>query len=143
MFAIAIPFSFNISGIIISSMNKQIINSRVDMIVALVTIITSIILIKYMKADGAVYSTVIAYVTSYILTTGFLIKNKYINYTKTALIQLTLFLIASICYVVNINLLAGFASQMTSIMTVSLVFCLLVIIFLINKKDIQLIRNLL
>ncbi|PKL19109.1 MAG: hypothetical protein CVV49_02585 [Spirochaetae bacterium HGW-Spirochaetae-5] len=143
MFAIAIPFSFNISGIIISSLNKQIINSRVDMMVALVTMITSIILIKYLKADGAVYSTVIAYVTSYILTTGFLIKNKYINYTKTALIQLTLLLIASICYVVNINLLVGFASLITSILIVSLLYSLLVIIFLINKKDIQLFRNLL
>jgi len=140
LFAFAIPFAFNISGTIISSLNKQIINSRIDMIVLMTTIVSSLILVKYFKANGAVLSTVIVLFISYILSNGYLIKNKYISYTKTAATRFTLIIISLICYAVKF-FLSGYHRHILSLVIVSMIYIILTGLLLFNTNDINKFRN--
>ncbi len=142
LFAFAIPFAFNVSGSIISSMNKQIINSRIDIIVSAISIISSLVLIKLFKADGAVLSMVIVFIISYVISTGYLIKSKYINYSKTAATRFSLLIISLICYAVK-SYLAGYHQHILSLLIISIIYFLLIAVFLINKNDIRLVKNIL
>lgn len=140
LFAFSIPFTFNIAGTIISSLNKQIINSRIDIIVSMTTIVSSLILIKYFKADGAVLSTIIVFFTSYILSNGYLIKSGYINYKKTALTRFTLLIIFLLCYAVKIYL-SGYHQHILSMFIVSIIYFILTALLLFDVNDIKKFRN--
>ncbi len=140
IFAFAIPFAFNVSPNIISSLNKQIINSRIDMTASVVSITSSLILIKYFKAEGAVLSIVIVSVISYILSNGYLIKKKYISYAKTARIRFTLLLISLSCYAVKV-FLSDYHMHVMSMTVITIIYFALVGIMVINKDDISLIRK--
>jgi O-antigen/teichoic acid export membrane protein len=140
LFAFAIPFAFNVSPNIISSLNKQIINSRIDITASVISIASSLILIKYFKAEGAVLSIVIVSVISYVLSNGYLIKNKYISYTKTARIRFTLLLISLVCYGVKISL-EGYRMHVMSMTVVTVIYFALVWFLVVDKDDTRLIRN--
>lgn len=142
IFAFAIPFAFNISGYIISSINKQIINSRIDIVISIISIILSLVLIKLFKADGAVLSMVIVFVISYVISNGYLVKNKYISYRKTAVIRFTLLIISSACYAVKIYL-SGFHQHILSMLIISIIYFILVSLIVVDKNDIKLIKNIL
>jgi O-antigen/teichoic acid export membrane protein len=140
IFAFAIPFAFNVSGNIISSLNKQIINSRIDMTASVVSITSSLILIKYFKAEGAVLSIVIVSAISYILSNGYLIKNRYVNYTKTARIRFTLLIISLVCYAIKISL-EGYHMHVMSMTVVTVIYFALVWIVVVDKEDVDLIKK--
>ncbi len=141
-FAFAIPFAFNVAGYIISSLNKQIINSKIDMVVSVISIISSLILIRFYKAEGAVLSVVIASFISYLLSNGYLVKNSYIDYKRTWRVRLTLLTISLICYGIKISL-SGYHRHVLSMLFVSLIYCFMVWILLVNKNDIKLVKNIL
>jgi len=140
LFAFAIPFSFNISGYIISSLNKQIVNSRIDITVALTSIIFSIILIKYLKAEGAVISVVLTYAIYYILSNCYLVINRYVNYSKTAFTRLILLVISLICYAVKVYI-SGYHQHVLSMLLITSIYFILVGIILINENDFKLLKS--
>ena len=142
LFAFAVPYAFNMSGTIISSLDKQIINSRIDIIAAFINIIISLVLIKYLKAEGAVLSAVFINIFLYIITNGYLIAKKYINYKKTAFIRSTLFLITFICYITGKYMTDSY-QLLLSILITSILYGFFVILFLIDKEDISLIKSIL
>jgi teichuronic acid exporter len=140
IFAFAIPFVFNIASSIIATINRQIINSKIEICVATCNVILSIILIKYYKATGAVICSVITSVLLYCFTNGYLLINKYISYTKTAMVRMKLLVISVSLCVADLLLLKDI-NFMISFLIVTILFTAFLFAAIINKEDLNLIKT--
>ncbi len=75
--AFAIPFAFNIAQFIIPTINKQRINSIIDIAVFMINIPLSILLIKFFNVTGAAITIVLIYITIYILSNTYLLHRGF------------------------------------------------------------------
>lgn len=138
--AFAIPALFNISGQIITGMDKQKENTKILLKTFIANIILNTILIYYYSMIGAAVAVII---TQYLLNFQYFLylkKNSSLSFGKSRLFFIKIFLISSICFIIKtyaLNSLPVFIE----LPLVVLMFSSLTLIFVIEKNDFSIIKN--
>jgi len=138
--SIGIPFIFTIGPAIITSLDRQPALSRIYAIGFFISIISNISLIYFFKSEGAAVSVVITYGFIFFATNFYLAVNKFVNVVgiiKTYSWQLIIFIS---CYCIKAFIMPEM-HWIASLALVSIIFAVLNLIFVINKNDVRVLRE--
>jgi len=140
--AVGIPFIFTIAPTLITSLDRQFVLTKIYIYGFLLNILSNVILIYFFKSEGAAVAAVITYGYIFISSNFYLIKHHFISsfgIFKTFIWQ---FIIFSICYIVKIFILPDI-HWIISLSVISMIFLLLNLVFVINKNDARIVREVL
>jgi O-antigen/teichoic acid export membrane protein len=137
---LAIPALFNVSGLIITALDKQKFKTYIQGFACVVNIVANIVLIKYFKAEGAAIATVLTYYVLNIIYNIFLVKYKYISMKGIAIVVLKQCFIFLAIYELYFTFLIRY-HIIYNTMLVTLIYVVLVFILQIRKNDIRIMRE--
>lgn len=137
---LAIPMLFNISGMLLTSIDKQDIRTRCQKYALIINIISNLVLIKFFGGEGAAYATVITYFflnQSYNLSMLKYLKIKFISSIKNK------------CFILSIAIVLGSFEHFSplpfnfiiSSCILGLLYSILIYILIITKKDLDIARE--
>jgi len=138
--ALAIPMLFNISGMILTSVDKQDIRTKCQKYALIINIISNLVLIKFFGGEGAAYATVITYFFLNQFYNLSLLKHIKIKFHSS---------IKNKCYILSIAIILGLIEHLyplpfnfiISCMILGFAYCILVYITIIAKKDLDIARE--
>jgi O-antigen/teichoic acid export membrane protein len=133
------PF-ISIAPTIITTIDKQKINTMIDTIVAIFNILLSLVLIYYFKLEGAAVAALASYVVGFCLYNYYLIFIKKFKYRNTMLVNLKLLLFIIIVYFIHMKFSSNYF-LIISILIDSLLFFALTFCFILKKDDIRIIKE--
>lgn len=136
-----LPF-ISVAPTIITTLNKQKINTLFDTISTIFYMLISIIMIYYLKAEGVALSYLLTTILGYVLSNGYLSKKKYVEYTNILKNQIKLLLFLMLIYLFHV-LISLKLHFFILIGIDSLIYVLLVFCFILKKDDIRIIKELL
>ena len=140
IFSFGFPFIFSVGSIITMTIDKQKINTIIDIISTVLNIVLSILLIYFFKAEGAAASFVIMYVIIYVLSHFYLIYNNHIKYYNTLIIWIKLFFITALIFAIQ-NFLFFDSYFLISLIINSLLYMISVILLIVKKDDIRILKE--
>jgi len=138
--ALAIPALFNVSGIIITALDKQKFRAYIQGMACLINIVANIIFIKYFKAEGAAIATVLTYYVLNLMYNIFLVRYKYISMKSTTFVILKQCFIFLVVYELYFTFLIRY-HIIYNIILITVIYVVLVFIFQIRKNDIRIMRE--
>ncbi len=138
--ALAIPALFNVSGIIITALDKQKFSAYIQGMACLINIAANIIFIKYFKAEGAAIATVLTYYVLNLMYNIFLVRYKYISMKSTTFVILKQCFIFLVVYELYFTFLIRY-HIIYNIILITVIYVVLVFIFQIKKNDIRIMRE--
>ncbi len=139
--SLALIFSFSASESIITSLDKQIARTKINFAAALINIISCTILGYFFKAEGIAVSMVITYFVLFLFFNSYLVINKFIKIKNYLIVFFKLIFINIFIYTAN-NLLNMEIHFILHLIIISSVYLLLVFFLIVEKDDIQIIKDL-
>ena len=140
--AIGIPFIFTIAPAIITSLDKQPVLSKIYIVGFFISIISNVSLIYFYKSEGAAAAAVITYGYVFIATNYYLAVNKFVNAYSIIKIYIWQVIIFLSCYWIKAFILPEMF-WIASLSIISIIFVVLNLIFVINKNDARILREIL
>ncbi|MCL2154842.1 MAG: oligosaccharide flippase family protein [Leptospirales bacterium] len=140
--SIGIPFIFTIAPAIITSLDKQPMLTKIYIVGFLISIISNISLIYFYKSEGAAASAVITYGYIFIATNYYLSTNKFVNVYGIIKIYCWQLIILFLCYCIKTFIIPEMF-WIASLAIISIAFIILNLIFVINKDDVRIVREIL
>lgn len=137
---LAIPMLFNVSGLLLTAIDRQDARVKCQGYALLVNIISNLVLIKYYRGIGAAWATVITYFTLTQLYNITLVRLTSVNYLRSLAERFKVILIALLLVLfkyklpVNIHFIPYMA-------ILGLVYLILIYVSIINKKDMEIARE--
>lgn len=138
--AFSVPFFFTITETLIMVIDKQKVNLIIQLISFVFHIGANIILAYYFQAEGAAFSTVMAFFIIYLLSHLYLIYKRIISYKNVFFINIKILFILAISFFVYYMFLLKI-HFILGIIANSILYLILVLIFVMTKKDIKLITD--
>ena len=138
--AFAIPALFNISGQIMTGMDKQKEITKILIKTFVANIILNTILIYYFSMIGAAVAVII---TQYLLNFQYFLylnKNSSLSFNKSRAIFIKLFLISTLCFSIKTFIVSSLPVYI-EIPLVLLIFTSLTLIFTVEKKDFDIVKK--
>ena len=140
--SIGIPFIFTIAPVLITSLDKQPALTKIYIVGFFISIIANISLIYFYKSEGAAAAAVITYGYIFIATNYYLAANKFVNVYSIIKIYSWQLLIFFSCYSIKTFIMPEMF-WIASLTIISIIFALLNLIFVINKDDTRILREIL
>lgn len=138
--AFAIPFMFNVSGTIITSLDLQRYRTRVQAIALIINIISNLIFINLFKTEGAAITVVITYAFLFFSYNIFLNRKKGIIMKKVLLNYFRLIFISIFTCLIYHYSLDGL-NHIVSFCAAASIYLALTAMLLIREDDIRIIRE--
>lgn len=138
--SLAIPLLFNVSGVMLTAIDKQKITANCQLIALIINVISNFILIVFYKGEGAAIATCITYLALNQLYMYYLKKNTAIKVYKTYKTILLLSIIAVLCFFLN-GLIVKHLGIILSGLSISTMYAFYVYIFFVNKDDIRIVKE--
>jgi O-antigen/teichoic acid export membrane protein len=136
----AIPPVFNLPATIITALDKQKYNTIFTFVGMIVNIICNLVLIYYYKAEGAAISLVITYILIFTMCNAYLFKNRLVSIKNGNIVYILTILITITCIFIE-NKFLGNVFWVYSLIIITLIYLLLVFLFIIKKDDIRIIKE--
>ena len=138
--SIGIPFVFTIGPVIITSLDRQPALSKIYAIGFFISIISNLSLIYFFKSEGAAASIVITYGFIFFATNFYLAANKFINLYGIIKTYIWLLIVFASCYCIKTFIMPEIY-WIASLALISIIFIILNLIFVINKNDVRILRE--
>lgn len=138
--SIALLFMFSIAPTIIVSLDRQDIVTRHIGIAAVVNVVFNIVLIKFLKSEGAAIAAVLTYIIYFVLNHIYIAKNNIVNIKASLLTFLKISLISVSIYLIHFYYLSDIF-WIFNLFIINILFAILILIFLISKNDIRILRE--
>lgn len=138
--ALAIPSLFNVSGILLTAIDRQKERTRCQLYTLIVNIIANFALIPTLKGVGAAWATVVTFFVMNQSYNVYLQKFTSISMKKSFITFIILCTIAALSGFSGV-LLQSYFNPAVSCVFSSLIYGLLVPVFLIREKDITIIKG--
>jgi O-antigen/teichoic acid export membrane protein len=140
IFAFSIPFLFSIGQVIITTIDKQKINTMIDGFTLFFGIIISYIMIKYFKEEGAALSFIFIFLMIYILSHCYLIFKNYIRYSTIFFINIKFVLFCIAICLIQMYFLANLYFLVSWVIN-TILYLLMILIFIVKKDDLRIIKE--
>ena len=140
--SLGIPFIFTIAPTIIISLDRQPVLSKIYIVGFFISIIANISLIYFYKSEGAAAAAVITFGYIFIATNYYLAANKFVNIYSIIKIYSWQLIIFFACYFIK-SFIMPEMFWIASLAVISIIFVVLNLIFVINKEDARIIREIL
>ena len=138
--AFAIPFLFNAATIIITSLDRQEYNTRISAYAAVFNVTLNITLIYFFKAEGAALAAVFTFMFIYTCSHAILKKKGFIRLFKSTANFVKLIFSVFLCCLAFRYFLYDL-HFMVSFLCTSILYGILTLVFIINKNDLRIIRE--
>jgi O-antigen/teichoic acid export membrane protein len=138
--ALAIPFLFNVSGIMLSAIDKQYVRTKCQKYSVMVNIVSCAILIFYFKGEGAAIATLATYLFLNFSYNMALKKFTTIRYYTSLLNKIKIFAIGLLLCSLVIQLHPQCHFLITTL-ALLISYCFFVYIFTITIKDLEVMRD--
>ena len=136
----AIPMLFNVSGLLLTAIDRQDVGTKCQKYSLIVNIISNCILIYFFKGEGAAWATVLTYFILNLLYSIALAKYTKVNYIQSIKIKIEIIIIAvllgALTFYLPMKISFIFAAGIVGIL-----YCIFVYILVINKKDLDIARE--
>jgi O-antigen/teichoic acid export membrane protein len=139
IFSLAFPF-ISIASTIITTIDKQKINTIIDGLTTISQVILSFVLIYFNKVEGAATAIVISGLINYGISNYYLIVIKKFKYKETFYIILKLIIFILILYFIHIVFFSNYYF-IISLIIESLIYSILILCFILKKDDLRIIKE--
>jgi O-antigen/teichoic acid export membrane protein len=140
--ALGIPFIFTIAPTLITALDRQPILTLIYIYGFIINLLSNFILIYFFRSEGAAGAGVITYGFVFSASNYYLIKHKFIKASGTLKIFFSQIIIFIICLIIQKALITDLP-WLISLVIISICWFILNFIFVINRNDIRILKEML
>jgi len=140
--ALSIPFVFSVTGTIITTLDKQNVKTTIEVITVPISLAANLILIKFFKAEGAAFASLITYGSLFIGYHLYLHLSGLLNIRSAVTANLKLLAVSAFSFFIWDHFLGGIFF-LVNVCIMSGLYISLAAVLLIRKEDVNLFAGLL